>query len=176
MNSSLRDQLLQAGLVTSKQAKQADREQQRSRSKHQPAQAPQQKVAAEQAQSAKLARDRELNRRQQEKAAAKARRAQIQQLVEQHRLPDIDSDEYFNFVDGHKLGRIRVDAQRREQLMQGTAVIVRYGNRYAAVPEAIAPRIREHDEHAIVPYNATPTAPEPDDPYKDFPVPDDLTW
>src|SRR5690242_4106261 len=104
MNSSLRDQLLAAGLITQKRAKQAA-QQQRPSSRHQ-APASADKTAAQQAQLAKTANDRELNRRQQEKAAAKAHQAQLKQLVEQSRLPPIESDDYFNFVDGTKLRRI----------------------------------------------------------------------
>jgi uncharacterized protein len=175
MNTSLRDQLLAAGLVTQKQAKQAG-QQQRPPSRHQAAPAPEGKIAAQQAQLAKTARDRELNRRQQEKAAAKARRMQLRQLVEQSRLPSVESDDYFNFVDGTKLGRIAVDAELRERLIQGQVAIVRYGNHYALVPEAAVARIREHDERAVVPHNVAPATSNEQDPYKDFVVPDDLRW
>jgi uncharacterized protein len=179
MSMSLREQLIAAGLGTKKQAKAATQAK-RPPSRHQPAPISPEKLAANKAQAAKNARDQELNRRQQEKAAAKARRAEVKQLIEQHRLPPVESDEYFNFADGNRLARLAVTPAMREQLIKGTVVIVRYEGHYAAVPEAAAARIRERDEYAVV--TQAPEARtgsetgDKDDPYKDFVVPDDLTW
>jgi uncharacterized protein YaiL (DUF2058 family) len=179
MSMSLRDQLIAAGLGTKKQAKEATRAK-RPPSRHQPAPVSPEKLAANKAQAAKNARDQELNRRQQEKAAAKARRAEVKQLIELHRLPPVESDEYFNFTDGSRLARLAVTPAMREQLVKGTFVIVRYEGHYAAVPEAAAARIRERDEYAVVPHalesESKSEATDKDDPYKDFVVPDDLTW
>lgn len=65
-----------------------------------------QPTAAERAQAEKAARDPELNRRKAEKAEAKARAAQIRQIIDQHRLPPIpltDDGEPFHFQDGNLL-------------------------------------------------------------------------
>jgi uncharacterized protein len=180
MSMSLRDQLLAAGLGTKKQAKEATQAK-RPPSRHQPAPVSPEKLAANKAQAAKNARDQELNRRQQEKAAAKARRAEVKQIIEQHRLPPVESGEYFNFADGNRLARLAVTAAMREQLIKGAIVVVRYEGHYAVVPEAAAARIKERDEFAVV-TQSSESAPTPgsttdkDDPYKDFVVPDDLTW
>jgi uncharacterized protein len=182
MSMSLRDQLIQAGLGTKKQAKQATPPPKKALSRHQPPPVSPEKLAAQKALAAKNARDQELNRRQQEKAAAKARRAEVKQLIEQHRLPPVVSEEYFNFADGNRLARLAVTPALREQLVKGTAVIVRYEGHYAVVPESAVARIRERDEHAIVTHDApaatasTTTSADQDDPYKDFVVPDDLVW
>jgi len=185
MSMSLREQLLKAGLVTEKQVKQADQSQ-RHQQKQQPkrgknAPAPELTPAAKQAQAAKAARDAELNRRQQEKAEAKARTAALRQLIEQHRVPRVESDDYYNFVDGAKIRRIAVDADQRRRILNGDLIIVRCEGRYSLVPADAAARIRERDERAVLPppaATATTSAdvPAADDPYKDFVVPDDLTW
>ncbi len=177
MSSSLRDQLIAAGLVTKKQAQQANQPK-RAPSRHQPAPPSQDRSAALRAQQEKEQRDRELNRKREEKAAAKARRQEIRQLVEQHRLPKIESEDYFNFVDGKTLQRICVDVAQRQQIMQGTAVIVRYGSHYAPVPQEHVSKILERDPHAVVALNSQSSAAPADenDPYKDFQVPDDLMW
>jgi len=181
MSMSLRDQLLAAGLGTKKQAKEATQAK-KAPSRHQaPAPLSAQQVAANKALAAKSARDKELNRRQQEKAAVKARRAEIKQLIEQYRLPPVESDEYFNFTDGNRLARLPVTAALREQIINGAVVIVRYEGHYALVPQETAERIRERDEHVVVAHNAGPASSAPpaasaDDPYKDFVVPDDLVW
>ena len=79
MSLSLRDQLLKAGLVNEKQAKQAGKQkqkQQRLEKKGQIEVDDSQQQAALQAKAEKVARDQELNRQQQEKAEQKARAAQ----------------------------------------------------------------------------------------------------
>lgn len=185
MNLSLREQLLKAGLVSDKQAKQAERSE--SQHKHRQAKgsgrkqppAPAPARAADQARAAKLLRDQELNRRQQEKAARKARAAELRQLVEQLRVARPESDDYFNFVDGGKIRRLAVTPDLRARVVAGSLLIVRCDGRYELVPADAAERIRERDADAVVANPATitpPASPDEDDPYKDFVVPDDLTW
>jgi hypothetical protein len=217
MNTSLRDQLLKAGLVTEKQARQAaQQEQQRQyrdrppkrppspgggqgtsngpgagktpgrnagpgagRGPHQGAsqpQTPSPQAQAQQVQAAKVARDQELNRRREDKAQRRARMAQIEQIIEQNRVPRLETEDYYSFPDGRKIRRMSVDAQRREQLTSGELVIVRYRGHYAVVPKAIAERIRERDANMVVPMVQPQASSEPDDAYKDFVVPDDLMW
>jgi hypothetical protein len=185
MSMSLREQLLKAGLVTEKQARQAEKRQyvppKQKKSKKAPP--PELTPAAKQAQAAKAARDQELNRRQQEKAAAKARIAELRQLIEQNRVPRVESDDYYNFVVDGKVRRIAVNALLRERLVSGALVIVRCDGQYDLVPAADAPRIRERDSNAVVhaidpsvPAETAQAAAGEEDPYKDFVVPDDLTW
>jgi uncharacterized protein YaiL (DUF2058 family) len=212
MNTSLRDQLLAAGLVTEKQARQAaQQEQQRqfrdrprpkvgqhpghgagagqnkgggpnkSGGQHnaaggQPQQGPSLKGQAQQAQAAKVARDQELNRRREDKAQRRARIAQIEQIIEQNRVPRLETEDFYSFIDGKKVRRMSVDVQRREQLTRGELVIVRYRGHYAVVPAAVAERIRERDANMVVPFIQPKPSAEPDDAYKDFVVPDDLMW
>lgn len=174
---SLRDQLLKAGLVTEKQVREATQKQAKQPpSRHKPPTVTPQQRAAQQAQAEKAARDQELNRKKQEKAERKARAAEINQLVEQHRVPKIESDDYFNFIDRNTVERIAVDPATRERLDGGTLLIVRYRGHYALVPAADSDRIRERDPNAIIALPKPQTALDPDDPYKDFVVPDDLRW
>lgn len=177
MSSTLRDQLIKAGLATEKQAKKVSHDQrQRGVGQHQPAPNAQQKQEAERARAAKAARDEELNRQQKLKAERKALIAQIRQIVEQHRLPKVESDDKFNFVDERRVRFVLVDAALRERLNHGEVSIVRYGRSYEIVPADIASRIRERDARSVVSLDAAPTAVDENDPYKDFAVPDDLTW
>jgi len=186
---SLREQLLAAGLGTKKKAKQVEQEQrQQEQRRHeqqrqQPKQArsePPKPTPAELAQAAKAARDKELNRKRQEQIELRAKEAEIKQLIEQHKLPRIVAEdcEYYNFVHGKKIRRVAVDAQRREQIIAGTLFVVRYHGQTAVVPPEIAEKIRERDARAVVTHSPdTPAGEaEADDPYKDFVVPDDLTW
>jgi len=238
MSMSLRDQLLAAGLVSQKQVREAERQQQhqqREQSKHKrrppvhagqtataggnaaggtaagakaagataaaanPARAPVERgghgaggaaplspsasaaLRHASAQSAKVARDLALNKKQQEKAEQKARAAQIKQLIEQNRVPRGDSDERYNFLDGGRVKFIGVNAEIRRRLMAGELVIVRHDRIHEVVPAATAERIRERDPRAVIaPATSsgatTPDGPPVDDAYKDFAVPDDLMW
>jgi len=181
MSMSLREQLLQAGLGTRKQAKQAEQQQhqQNKQDKNRAAAAErhkEQQRRAAQAQAAKAARDQELNRKRQEQAERKERWAQIRQLIEQHRVPRPQTDDYFSFIDRQKVRRMSVDAALREKLITGSLVIVRCEGRYDVVPAEIAERIREREPRAIVSLADESPAAEENDPYKDFVVPDDLMW
>jgi uncharacterized protein YaiL (DUF2058 family) len=177
VSSSLRDQLLKAGLVTEKQARAAERGKQPP-PRHGRTPPADQTNAADQARAAKLARDQQLNKQRQEAAEAKARASEIKQLIEQHKLPKVlESEERFHFVAGQKVAFILVDAQMRQGLNDGRLFIIRYGGRNEVVPAEIAERIRERDARAVIKLDAPqpPPAAE-DDPYKDFVVPDDLKW
>jgi uncharacterized protein len=188
MSLSLKEQLLKAGLVTQKQVEKAElhqRQHQHQKQKHHPKaqqaarEQDERRAALAREQAAKAARDQELNRQRQEKAARKAMHAEIRRLVEQHRLPRIeDSEEFFNFVHGKKIHRMAVNAERRTKLQGGALKIVRYAPGYAVVTPDIAARIAERDATMVVDINETATdaTPAEDDPYKDFVVPDDLMW
>ena len=181
MSLSLREQLLKAGLVTEKQAQQAERQQNQQQfraprdKKRQQGPTPQQ-LAAQKAHAERAARDAELNRKKQDKADRKARFAQVKQLVEQHQIARVESEDFYNFVDNGKIKRVPVNAALRERLVAGELVIVRNEGRYAFVPAATAVDIRERVERAVIHHNQVSAAIDPNDPYKDYVVPDDLVW
>jgi uncharacterized protein YaiL (DUF2058 family) len=137
-------------------------------------------LAAQQAQAAKVARDQELNRKREEKAKRRARLAEIEQIIEQNRVPRLETEDYYSFIDGKKIRRMAVDPERREKLTSGVLAIVRYKGHYAVVPKETAERIRERDENMVVPMaqpkDGAPAQAAAEDPYKDFVVPDDLMW
>ncbi|MDR3417308.1 MAG: DUF2058 domain-containing protein [Nevskia sp.] len=180
MSLSLRDQLLQAGLITKKQAQDAGRQhQQQKRTGHakQPSAGDEARIAAEKARAAKLAQDEERNRKEREKAEHKARQAEIKQLVTQHRLPRVEGDDLYNFLDGNRIRRIPVDPATRAGLGEGRLMIVRCEGRYEVVPADIAQRIRERSERAVMVTSTASSQPaDQNDPYKDYVVPDDLMW
>jgi uncharacterized protein YaiL (DUF2058 family) len=185
VSSTLREQLLKAGLVTEKQVRATEQQQQKqqrpqqhqARKQQQPPRITEQQRAAEEARARKAARDHELNRQRELNAQAKARAAEIRQLIEQHKLPKVvDSEDRFNFVHGSKLRFILVDPAMREGINNGSLFIIRYDGKSEVVPAAIAEKIRERDERAVVKLNTNETPVDENDPYKDFVVPDDLKW
>ena len=176
MTTSLRDQLLQAGLANERQAKEAERQvrkQERDRQqlpKDKRATASASQRAAQEAQVAKAARDQELSRQSIQQADKKARHAQVAQLIEQNRLPRAQTDERYNFVDGTKVRSIAADHSVRERLGRGQIAIVRHNGRYELVPAEAAARIRERDEHAIIECGGARDSAAADG------VPEDLIW
>jgi len=181
MSLSLREQLLKAGLVTEQQAQRVDREK-----KHQQYTAPRgkkakaepslQELSARRAAAEKAEKDAELNRRKQEKLERRAKFAEIRQLVEQHQVPRVETEDNYNFQDGIRIRRIAVTPQLREQLVRGDLAIVRNDGRYAFVPAAIGEQVAARVERALIHLNRPGAAPDPDDPYKDHVIPDDLIW
>lgn len=179
MSLSLRDQLLKAGLVNEKQAKQATKQQQKQQRLEKKGQVEKdnsQREAALKAQAEKQARDQELNRQQQEKAEQKARAAQVKQLIERSRLPKLTTDDYYNFVDDKKVKRISVNNLMRDKLSSGSLAIVRHGGGYEIIPREAALKIQERDPRRVVLLNTRTEEIDADDPYAAYQVPDDLMW
>lgn len=179
MSMSLRDQLLKAGLVNEKQVKQAGKQQkkqERLEKKGQVEVDDARQQAALLIRTEKLARDQELNRQQQAKAEQKARAAQVKQLIETTRLPKLTTEDYYNFVDEKKVKRISVNALMRNKLSGGALAIVRHAGGYEVVSREVALKIQERDARRVVLLNTPTEAPDADDPYAAYQVPDDLMW
>ncbi len=135
-----------------------------------------QKRAAQEALAEKVKRDQELNRQQQEKVEQKARTAQVKQLIEASRLPKLTTEDYYNFVDDKKVKRISVNTLVRNKLSSGSLAIVHHGGGYEIIPREAALKIQERDPRRIVLLNTPTEAPDADDPYAAYQVPDDLMW
>ncbi len=201
MSTSLRDQLLAAGLGNKNQVKQVREDQHRHRHRQQHQQGKSQKpgfgsagarplAPAPNVDPAKLARDQALEQKKRDKAARKERAAQVRQLVEPQALPRLETDDFYNFVHDGRIARVGVDAARRAMLVAGTLAIVRSHGQYLVVSAEIAARVREREPRAVVHQAghpgdasveaaagdaASPVAAD-DDPYAQFKVPDDLVW
>jgi uncharacterized protein YaiL (DUF2058 family) len=173
MSMSLREQLLAAGFGKKKAAEQAER---KAQEQQRVAQEKQRVAQHQAAQAEKAARAQALQRKRQEEADRKERWTQIKLLIEQHHLPKIESDEYFNFVSRGKVRRMAVDAPLRERIISGELTIVRCEGKHDCVPRDIGERIRGYDARAVISLQDSPTAPSEEDPYKDYVVPDDLKW
>ena len=204
MIMSLRDQLLAAGLGSKQQAKKARDDENRNRHRQQHQQGGQQvggpgpgsgRPPPPRVDAAKLARDQELERKKREKAERRERAAQVKQIVDQHALPRLETDDFYNFVHDGRIARIAVDAARRAALVAGSLAVVRTHGQYFVVPAEALPKLRERDPRSVVSHHGSEatagaaagdgtTAGEgaagegasTDDPYAAFKVPDDLMW
>jgi len=179
MGNNLRDQLLRAGLASKKEFNRSKQDQYR-KQKEQRHQKTVQEEESKQLAKKKLAekaeRNRLLNRQRQEEANRKAVAAQIGQMIEAARLPTGDGALTYNFADGTKIKKLYVSKDIRDQLGKGHLAIVRHKERYEVVPAEVAEKIRCRDAGAIILKNEPKTTPAADDPYAEFPIPDDLEW
>lgn len=178
MGSSLRDQLLKAGLVNEQQVKQA-RSSKRKKAKRVGAQAgPDQESRrrAQQAAAEKARRDSELNRQRQEEARRKAEENELRQLIHTNRIPRGEGDVAYSFLDGGSVKRIYVTADQQRKLAKGNLAVVRQDTGYELVLPEIAERIGARDESLLILFNKPGEDGDEDGDYADYKVPDDLMW
>lgn len=187
--ASLKDQLLQAGLVDKSKADKAELEQRKkahqktakakkkAKKKGETLPIDEAKLLAEKARQEQAERSRELNRQQREQAEQKAIQAQIRQLIEMNCIDRRRGEIAYQFADGNKIKSLYVTEALQDQLSRGVIAVVRSGENYELVPKQIAEKIAQRDASAIVVQNThTQDAADEDDPYADYQIPDDLMW
>ncbi|MCH9690812.1 MAG: DUF2058 domain-containing protein [Gammaproteobacteria bacterium] len=177
--SSLQDQLLKAGLVDSKKAKQVDKETRKQNKIVKKSSQPvinEIKMAAEQNRLAKLAKDRALNEERENNAQKKAIAAQIKQLVANNKLSNTKGDITYNFTFEKKIKSIYISETARDHLLAGHVAIIADGDNFELLPRVIADKITERNPAMVVPPPQQTLEQLEDDPYADYPIPDDLIW
>ena len=177
--ASLQEQLLKAGVVDEKKAKQIKKDK-RKKAKQVPkgqTLKDETKELAKQVLLDKAQRDREINLEQQKIAEQKAIAAQIKQLIESNRIDRGEGDIAYQFTDGKKIKKLYVTSLLQNQLSRGLIAIVKLGEGYELVPTVVADKIAQRDDGIVLLKNQ-PGADEvdEDDPYADYQIPDDLMW
>ena len=175
---TLQEQLLKAGLVSSKKMDKVQRTAKKSRVQSREA-----REAVEENKKAQLERDKQLSEQQKQAALSKEYKAQVKQLIEMNRVDISKGDIGFNFTDGNLIKKIFVDKTTQAQLISGRLAIARLvvessgESQYAIIPASVADKIAQRDANSIV-LNSALSQEEQDeeDPYADFKVPDDLMW
>lgn len=180
---SLQDQLLQAGLVNDKKAKQVQKEKRKqNKQARRTGESPDDEIkqSAQASRAEKAERDRALNRQREQEAQQRAIAAQIKQLIETHRQAKLASGEgevEYNFTDGKTIKKMVVTPRVHQLISRGQLVIVAMDGRYELVPRVVADKIAQRDPKALIVANSKPSdEPDEDDPYKDYVIPDDLMW
>lgn len=185
MSNSLRDQLLKAGLVTEEQAREAARQKgrkakdaRRNRKSGKPVRKQEDGAAraARRAQAEKAARDKALNREQEDLRRRQARNAQAREILEQHSLNDPNGEIAHNFTWGERVRRVYVNAEQHKGLAEGKLVIAMFKARAHIINPDTAAKLEAIDPKFVVKIETGAEEPDPDDPYKDYKVPDDLMW
>ncbi|WP_312760175.1 DUF2058 domain-containing protein [Pantoea brenneri] len=175
---TLQEQMLKAGLVSSKKMDKVQRTAKKSR-----VQAREARAAVEENKKAQLERDRQLNEQQKQAVLSKEYKAQVKQLIEMNKIDVSKGNIGFNFTDNNLIKKINVDKLTQAQLISGRLAIARLvaenggENQYAIIPASVADKIAQRDASSIVLNSAlSQEAQDEDDPYADFKVPDDLMW
>tara|TARA_R110000822_G_scaffold159476_19_gene299416 strand:+ start:51711 stop:52247 length:537 start_codon:yes stop_codon:yes gene_type:complete len=177
--ASLQDQLLKAGIVNKKKAKQVEQEKRKqTKQAHKGhAHVDETKELAKKALAEKTIRDREINRQREKAAELKAITAQIKQLIEVNRIDRSNGEVAYQFTDGTKIKKIFVSPLLHSQLSKGLIAIVRLHDQYELVPVAVADKISQRDESIVIVQNqVSKDETDEDDYYADFKIPDDLMW
>lgn len=175
---TLQEQMLKAGLVSSKKLAKVERTAKKSR-----VQAREAREAVEENKKAQIERDKQLSEQQKQAALSKEYKAQVKQLIEMNKVIVSRGDIDFNFTDNNLIKKIAVDKATQAQLINGRLAIARLINdtsgesQYAIIPASVADKIAQRDANSIV-LNSALSQEEQDeeDPYADFKVPDDLMW
>lgn len=175
---TLQEQMLKAGLVSSKKMAKVQRTAKKSR-----VQAREAREAVEENKKAQLERDKQLSEQQKQAVLAKEYKAQVKQLIEMNRITVARGDIGFNFTDNNLIKKIMVDKPTQTQLINGRLAIARLAvdnkpeGEYAIISAVVAEKIAQRDASSIVLHSAlSQDEQDEDDPYADFKVPDDLMW
>lgn len=178
MANSLQNQLMKAGLADKKKARRAQQEkrEEANRAKRGEIELEDPAERARRQRAEKAERDRQLEAQRKERQREHEIAAQVRQLIESNSLPREKGQEAYQFVQDKKIRKVYVTAQQHCQLGNGLIGLVALGDGYALVPAVVAEKIRQRDETAILVLNDRTAAADEDDPYADYPIPDDLMW
>ena len=175
---TLQEQMLKAGLVSSKKMAKVQRTAKKSR-----VQAREAREAVEENKKAQVERDKQLSEQQKQAALSKEYKAQIKQLIEMNKITISRGDIGYNFTDNNLIKKVYVDKVTQSQLIKGRLAIARLAaessseSEYAIIPAVVADKIAQRDaSYIVLNCELSQEAKDEDDPYADFVIPDDLMW
>ena len=185
MAGSLQDQLLKAGLANKQQANKAKADKRKKAKKaktvkkgetYKDQDQLERETAIAQARDEKIQRDRELNRQREDELTRRSIDASCLQMIQQNRI-DIpkEGDVEYNFVDGTTIKKLYVNTELQDQLAKGNLAIASLNESYTLIPKGVAEKINERRPELIISLQVVEEI-DPDDPYADFQIPDDLMW
>jgi len=185
MSGSLKDQLLNMGLVDPKKAKQAETEKRKKNKKAKKARKSGQSVVDEQAvmqqdlekqRLEKQKRDRELNQQREEERKNKEIEAQCRQMINQQQLQLPENAELpYNFAYNNKVKTLYVSDTLQAQLIRGQVAIAVMDDKFYLIPDKFAEKIEQRLPDYVIRIQPE-EEPDEDDPYADYKIPDDLMW
>lgn len=181
MSKSLQEQLLDAGLVSTRQVKQANvskskrNRQQKGGKTHG---IDENRLEIENKAAQKTARDLALNRSRERDKERRELDAQIKQLAEEHQIAEDNEGQAFHFDHQGIVKKVYVSESVRLRISNGQLAIVSSAKRYRVVPADIALKIKSRDESALILWHDPGGSDqhELDPNYAKYEIPDDLIW
>ena len=181
MSNPFQDQFLKLGLVDKKQVNKSKKKQHKKKKqqagKKEPA-VDENALLVQQKNEKKRARDQELNRQREEKLKKREQMGAAKQIVEQNCIQKDKNGVAYRFTDNKKIQRVFVSEEVAEKLAKGVLAIVRIAQEYEVVPKDAAIKVEKIGIGAFV-FIAESSGgddTDPDDPYAEYKVPDDLVW
>ena len=179
MRNPLQEQLLKAGLIKKGKVDQVAREQTKQRQGKAATLPAEEAVNAQRLQAERAERDRALAAERNAQLRANELRAQVRQIIDVNKIKR-EGEIAYRFSIGETIQSVLVNETLRAQLAKGTLVIARHDNGYELLPRDAAEKIYARDASVIVLDHGKTTASsessDDDEYYKQFQVPDDLTW
>jgi uncharacterized protein len=182
LSKSLQDQLIKAGLVSTKQVKQANASKSKKNRQERHQKTPiidPTKLKIERKIAEKAERDLALNRQRELEKQRRELESQIKQLVDENLVPEDNEGQSFHFNHKGRIKKIYVSEPIRDQLIKGQLAIVFSEKRYRMVPVEVALKIKTRDELALILLQDASRSGENSDgdpEYAKYAVPDDLIW
>jgi len=189
MGKSLQDQLKSLGIVGKAKDEKKGPQQKTKRRPQSPS--PQKNAAAQavvreerdvlgkQVREKRKIREREDEAARAEKLRRRAAETEAREYLEAHRVERLEDGLSYRFNMQGMIRRIFVTQEVADQLSAGTMGIVVAGEAIDVVPTDIAQKVGELSERVTVIINDPASGQDgddPDDPYSEYQVPDDLVW
>lgn len=110
-------------------------------------------------------------------AEKKRVKAAIKELIEASALKEFKGETAYSFVLGKKVRQLFVNEEAHKKLSAGELVITRLNGNTQLIPlDQVEPILALNPDWAIVQNEADSDKSAEDDEYKDFQIPDDLSW
>jgi len=176
--SSLKEQLLKAGLVTKKETHPKAKNKAPTKPKKKRKATSESALRAQRAMLDKAKKDKRLNEQRKAEAEKKQIAAQIKQLVDGSKLDREKGETAFHFTFKKKIKSIYVTEQQQKQLsLDQVAIVCVNSEIFELVPKTVASKIAERDPNSVI-KNKSDSESESSHaaPYADYEIPDDLNW
>lgn len=175
--STLKDQLLKAGLVKKADVQKKPKKKAPTQAKKARKKVSENTLRTQRAMLDKAKKDKRLNEQRKAEAERKARQAQIKQLVDASKLDRSEGETAYNFTHKKKIKSIYVTEEQQQQLARDQiSIVCLEGALFELVPKKAADKIAQRDANSVIKNVLQETTESADDPYADYQIPDDLTW
>lgn len=170
--------MLGAGLISKERANKVKKQKHatRQKGKKKPELSESQKLAL-QAAARDAERARELNKQRVEAFNKKDLAGQVRQLIHENKVDRRGAEIAYKFTQDSRIRQVMVTDAQQDKVVSGQQCVVAAKERFELVPKKIAEQIEKRIPGTVVLQNeSTKETGDPDDPYADFKVPDDLIW